>query len=157
MKKSLFVLFLCLTQVMVFAQQTTNTEWFSFKRGSFSNQYYIGSQQVSYDDFMAILSATNEQSAKMFKAGRSLSSVGTVMSTVGAFFVGYDLGGRLAGGEGNTAMLAGGGCVAVGGIIMALVGEGKIKKALTLVQNNKQTSSIEFTFSQYGLGLCFAF
>jgi len=148
-------LFLILSNIVCFSQNSAESDSLSFKRGSFSNQYYIGNQQVSYDNFIEKLSNTNEQSVKMFKNGRSVSTAGIAIGCVGAFCFGYDLGGRLADAEGNTALLIGGGCVMIGGIVMSYMGENKMKKALTLCKNNSVSFSISPT--QTGVGLCINF
>ncbi|GHT77324.1 hypothetical protein AGMMS50262_18020 [Bacteroidia bacterium] len=87
--------------------------------------------------------------------GKNLNIAGSVVSCVGAFFVGYDLGTRLGGGKGNTALLVGSGGVLAGGLILCYVGESKMKKALTLYKNNAVSFSISPT--QTGVGLCFNF
>ena len=148
-------LFLILSNTVCFSQNSTESDSLSFKRGSFSNQYYIGNQLVSYDSFMQRLGEKSEQSVKMFKTGRGVSIAGIAIGCVGAYCVGYDLGGRLAGAEGNTTLLVGGGTVLVGGIIMSYIGENKMKKALTLYNSN----SVSFSISpaKTGIGLCINF
>lgn len=84
-----------------------------------------------------------------------MSITGIVIGSIGAFGFGYDMGGRLAGGKGNTALLVGGGGVMVGGIIMYYVGEKKMKKALTLYENN--STSFYISPTQTGIGLCLNF
>jgi hypothetical protein len=156
LKKVIYAgLLLILSNTVCFSQNSAKNDSLSFKRGSWSNQYFIGNQQVSYDDFLIMLGNKSEQSVKMFKTGRSVSIAGIAIGSVGAFCFGYDLGGRLAGAEGNTALLVGGGTVLIGGIILSYFGENKMKKALTLHRNN----SISFSISpaQTGIGLCINF
>jgi len=148
-------LLLIMSNIACFSQNSTENDSLSFKRGSWSNQYYIGNRQVSYSDFINKLSDNGEQPVKMFKTGRSVSIAGVVIACVGAYGVGYDLGGRLAGGKGNSALLAGGGVVLVGGFIMSIVGENKMKKALKLHISNALSFSI--TPAKTGLGLCLNF
>jgi hypothetical protein len=156
LKKVIYTgLFLILSNIACFSQNPANNDSLSFKRGSFSNQYYIGNRQVSYDDFIKNLGNTGEQAVKMFKTGRTVSIAGIVIGCVGAYGVGYDLGGRLAGGKGNSALLAGGGVVLVGGIIMSVVGENKMKKALKL--HNGNSTSFFISPAKTGLGLCLNF
>lgn len=148
-------LFLIVSSVVCFSQNSAENDSLSFKRGSWSNQYYVGEQQVLYDDFIRILGDRNEQAVKMFENGKGVSVAGVVIGCVGASFFGYGLGTELAGGEDNTAMLVGGGIVMFGGIILSYVGENKMKKALRLSKN----SSTSFTVSpaRTGLGLCINF
>jgi hypothetical protein len=148
-------LFLILSNVACFSQNSEENDSLSFKRASWSNQYYIGSQLVSYNDFIKKLGDKSEQSAQMFKTGRNVSIAGIAIGSVGAFFFGFDLGGRLAGGKGNTTLLVGGGTVMAGGIILSYLGENKMKKALTVHKSN----SVSFFISpaQTGIGLCVNF
>jgi hypothetical protein len=156
LKKVIYAgLFLILSNTVCFSQNSAENDSLSFKRSSWSNQYYIGNQQVSYDYFIERLGDSSEQSVKMFKTGRNVSIAGIAIGSVGAFCFGYDLGGRLAGAEGNTALLVGGGTVLIGGIILSYMGENKMKKALMLYQSN----SVSFSISpaQTGIGLCVNF
>ena len=89
----------------------------------------------------------------MFETGKSVSIAGIAIGSIGTFCAGYDLGGRLAGAKGNTALLVGGGTVLVGGVILSYIGENKMKKALTLYKNN----SISISPAQTGIGLCINF
>ena len=148
-------LFLILSNAVCFSQNSAANDSLSFKRGPWSNQYYIGDQQVSYGDFIQRLGDKSEQSLQMFQTGRSISIAGIAIACVGASCVGYDLGGRSAGAEGNTALLAGGGAVLIGGIILSYIGENKMKKALTLYNNN----SVSFFIGPVhnGIGLCINF
>jgi len=156
LKKVIYAgLLLILSNTVCFSQNSAENDSLSFKRGSWENQYYIGNQQVSYDDFVKKLGNMSEQSVKMFKTGRSVSIAGIAIASVGAFGFGYDLGGRLAGAEGNTALLIGGGGVLVGGIILSYFGENKMKKALTL--NKSNSASFSISPAQTGIGLCINF
>lgn len=123
----------------------------SFKDGVWGFQYYLNNQQASYNDFKAVLNNSDPQLANMFSQGKNLSTAGTVFGSIGAFCLGWDLGARIAGSKGNTAMLAGGGGVMVGGIIMYYVGKGKMKKALSLYE--KGNTSVNVDTSDLGLAL----
>jgi hypothetical protein len=154
LKKVIYAgLFLILSSMACFSQNSAEDDSLSFKRGSWSNQYYIGSQSVSYDDFIAKLIGKSEQAATMFKTGRSMSIAGIAIGSVGAFCFGYDLGGRLAGGKGNTTLLVGGGAVMAGGIILSYLGENKMKKALTLYKDH----GLSLSFGVTGSGMGFSF
>jgi hypothetical protein len=156
LKKVIYAgLFLILSSMACFSQNLAENDSLSFKKGSFSNQYYIGNQSVSYGDFITKLSDKSKQAVKMFKTGRSMNIAGMVIGCIGAYGVGYDLGGRLYGGKGNTALLVGGGSVMVGGIILSSLGEDKMKKALTLYK--KQSLSLSFGVTESGVGLSFNF
>ena len=155
-KKVIFTgLLFILSTVACFSQNSVENDSLSFKRGSWSNQYYVGSQQISYDDFIKKLGDNNEQSVKIFKTGRSVSIAGITIGSIGGFYCGYDLGVRLAGAEGNTTMLIGGGAALVGGIILSYIGDNKMKNALKLRKNN--SASLSITPAQTGIGLCINF
>jgi hypothetical protein len=142
--------------VPVIAHAQERTSDLSFKNGGWSYSYYIGEQQVPFKTFMERLEE-NEQTASMFKSGKNLGITGTVISGIGAYCFGYDLGGRLAGEKGNNIMLIGGGGVMAGGLIMALIGKGKMKKALRLYKDeNKETSMmLNISSSELGISLYF--
>lgn len=154
MKRIFLILLVMFAPVVLMAQQ--QAEDLSVKSGSWSYNYYIGNQQISYDAFMEKLSG-NQAAAGMFKSGKSLNVTGTVIGSIGAFCFGYDLGTRLGGGKGNSAMLIGGGGVMVGGMIMSLVGNGKMKKALRLYNGKNNTTSMELNINPSGLGVNFYF
>jgi len=153
MKTVILSLLFLITPVVLMSQE--QTEDLSFKYRMWSFDYYIGGQNVSFDTFMDKLNSRDATAGGMFKSGRNLSITGGVISSVGAFCFGLDLGTRFVGGDGNTALLVGGGGVMVGGIIMYYVGEGKMKKALTLYGNN--STALYFSPTPNGVGLCINF
>lgn len=101
------VLFSILPQV-VFAQLPQKE--LSLKTGAFTIKYYEGTDQISYNEFINKLNQ-NREAAKLFNQGKNLSLAGNIIGCVGAFCFGYDLGTRIAGGDGNTGLLVGGGIV----------------------------------------------
>ncbi len=168
MKKSIFLSFCLLIGFYLHGQESEkafNSEVFtvqneernlSFKSTIWSYNYYIGSQRVSYDTFRNKLNESNVINVNnMFNSGKNISIAGNIIGSIGAFCVGFDLGTRLGGNKGNTALLAGGGGVMLGGIIMYYAGAGKMKKALTLYKDNVATLYVSPT--QTGIGLCFNF
>ena len=125
--------------------------------GLWSYKYHIGDKVVSSAEFKQELQL-HEKASKMYKSGNALNVTGTVLGGIGAFVVGYDLGSRLGdGSKGNTALLASGGVGLAGGIILYYIGEGKMKKAITLYNNSKQTSSLTLDTQGLGVRLCWAF
>lgn len=126
----------------------------SYSYRTFRNNYFIGHQQVASETFMEKL-GENPQALKKFKSGRSLQVAGDIVGGIGAFCVGFDLGTRLGGGKGNVALLAGGGGVMVGGIIMMITGRNKMNNALTLYKNGK--TNLGFNLGDSGVGLCLNF
>lgn len=157
MRKFLFITFtLLLSFVAVNAQTETSEKELRITSGGWGYNYFVGNEKQSAKGFMEILKQ-NEHAHKMFKAGKNLAVTGTVIGSVGAFFVGYDLGGRLGGGKGNAGMLVGGGIVTAGGIAMGLIGESKMKKAVKLFNDKKDASNLQIELSPYGMTLAFNF
>ena len=68
---------------------------------------------------------------KQFKSGRTLYTTGTVFGVIGSVPFGWCLGTMLAGGEVNTAVLAASGGVMVGGMLVALSGQNKMKQTIS--------------------------
>jgi hypothetical protein len=156
LKKVIYAgLFLILSNVACFSQNSAENDSLSFKRGPWSSQYYIGDRQVSYNVFIKKLGKKSRLSAKMFKTGRSNSFTGVAMGYVGSYCVGYYLGTRMRGAEGNTALLGGGGIMLIGGIILSYIGENEMKKALALY--NRNSTSFSIGPAQTGIGLCINF
>ncbi|MCL2097147.1 MAG: hypothetical protein FWH23_00105 [Bacteroidales bacterium] len=153
MKTVFWCLLFMITPIVLIAQEQMGD--LSFKAGTWGHNYYVGSQQVSFDVFMSELNTQNAAVGNMFKSGKNLSVVGIVVGSIGSFCFGYDIGTRIAGGKGNTALLIGGGGVMIGGIIMYYVGEGKMKKALTLHKNN--STALYITPTPIGISLCLNF
>ncbi|GHT79519.1 hypothetical protein AGMMS50262_23320 [Bacteroidia bacterium] len=154
-KSVLFSLFL-ISVCTVRAQKLS--EDLNIKPGTWGYNCYIDSKQVSLDDFVAKLNSINAEVGSMFKTGKKLNMAGTIISCVGACFVGYDLydlSTRLCGGKGNTTFLIGSGGALAVGIILYYVGASKMKKALTMYKNNAVSFSI--SPAQTGIGLCFNF
>jgi hypothetical protein len=156
LKQMVFITFvLLIAPFSIIAQE--QSEDLSFKSGTLTYNYFVGDQSVSYAVFREMLTNRNEELANMFNAGKNLSMTGTVIGSVGAFCLGYDIGTRLAGGKGNTTLLAGGGAVMGVGLILYYVGEGKMKKALTLCKNEGNNTSLTINPNYSGLGISFNF
>jgi hypothetical protein len=137
---------LCLP-LLVVAQ--TPSDSLSFKSNMFGYSYYAGSLQISSASFMQSLN-TQPDLCKMFQNGKTMSITGAIIGCVGAYCFGYDLGSRAGGGKGNDKMLIGGGIVTVGGLVLGLIGEGKMKKAVKLYNNNTISMYLETSLN----GLC---
>lgn len=154
LKLTLCLLFVSASQVSV-AQD--NLPVLSYGSNGFSYNYQSNGRSVSYETFLAQLNQQSDLSAQLFKSGRSLAISGTVVGSVGAFCFGWDLGTRLAGGDGNLGMLIGGGSVMVIGLIMGNSGENKMKKAIELYRDRQQEVSLSFGTTSSGFGLCLNF
>lgn len=126
----------------------------SYSNGVYQNGYKIPPYQVQ-----EIMSADKE-ALKRYNGGRTLYLVGRTIAYPCAFLLGWDLGTRIAGGEGNGALLG----VGVGGLavgfILSNLGDNKMKTSVQLYNSkiNKETSyQIDFGFTQSGVGFCMKF
>ena len=98
---------------------------------------------------------------QLFKSGKSVSTVGSVLAFVGALPFGYSIGYMGAAGETdetNLAMLIGGGAVMVAGILIGSTGGRKMKKAMANF-NSVLTfrPEVHFGATNYGVGIALAF
>jgi hypothetical protein len=153
LKCSLFALLLAPTSIAAQEQ----SEELSFKSGTWAYQYYAEDQPISYTAFKERLASRNKDLASMFHSGRSLSIVGNVIGGIGAFWFGYDIGARFVGAKGNTALLIGSGAVMSAGIAMSYVGEGRMKKVLTLYKHKDSVASLIVIPGYPKFGICFNF
>lgn len=151
---TLTVLFCLLTAMN--AQSDNQSTQLQLSSGFWGTTYFVGNEKVSAKDFAEALKPDKE-SYKMFKSGRTLNTIGMVFGGVGGFCVGWDLGSRVGGGNGNTGLLIGGGVVAVGGIIFGLAGESKMKKAVKLFNGRDTAWEFQLEPAQEGIGLCLKF
>ena len=129
----------------------------NFKSGRWSYEYYAGDQAISYAAFEERLARHDQDLASRFCSGKNLSIVGTVIGSIGAFCFGYDIGVRLAGVEGNTPLLVGGGIVMSTGIAMSYAGEKRMRKVLTLYKRKDSVASLMIHSGYSGLGIRFNF
>lgn len=98
---------------------------------------------------------------QLFKKGKSVSTVGSILAGVGAVPFGYSIGYMGAAGETdetNMAMLIGGGAVMVAGIIVGSMGGRKMKKAMANY-NSALTfqPEVHFGATNYGVGIALVF
>lgn len=95
---------------------------------------------------------------QLFKSGKSVSTVGSILAFAGALPFGYSIGYMGAAGETdetNLALLIGGGVVMVTGIIVSSFGGKKMKKAMANY-NSALTFLPEFHFGATDNGIGFA-
>jgi hypothetical protein len=137
--KKMLTLVLCLMATLTLNAQTPQLE---VKSTSWGYDYRVDGASVGIQSFRSQM-GNNPEALKMFNSGQTMATTGTVIACAGGFALGYDLGGRLAGGKGNNGMLIGGGAVSVLGVVLALSGESKMKKATELYSNDERTWNIE--------------
>jgi hypothetical protein len=102
--------------------------------------------------------AGNSDALRQYNSGRALFVTGQVIAYPCAFMLGWDLGARLGGGSeaGNNALLAVGTTGTVVGLLMAFIGDNKVKNSVSLY-NSKAGTVIDIGFTQTGIGLCMRF
>ena len=103
----------------------------------------------------------NGEALKTYNSGQALGIVGIIFSGIGGGLVGYDLGTRLGGGEGDGTLLVVG-AVSIGvGVGFALFGDAKVKKSVALynskLSNNSISYQINFGVTQTGIGFSMLF
>lgn len=102
----------------------------------------------------------NTEALQQYNNGRSLYVAGMIIAYPSALLMGWDLGTRLGGGEGNGILLGVGITGTVVGLIMGLTGESQIKQSVQLYNSKASNTSlyqINFGFTQTGVGLCMQF
>lgn len=157
MKKTAFIVTVLLfIALAVSAQSTTSDNQLRMTPGFWTYSFYVGDQKVSHTEFTNVFKQ-NENAYKLFRSGKTLTTIGTIIGSVGAFCVGYDLGSRLGGSSGEPGLLIGGGIVVIGGVAMGLIGEAKMKKAIKLFNNKDSAYDLQFNVSPFGVGLCMNF
>jgi len=140
-KKTCLFLVGIILSIGVFAQSEL-----SYKNGVLKDGAKISPNQVR------TLMEKNTEVLSQYNSGRTLFVAGQVVAFPCAFLVGWDLGARLAGGEGNTALLVGGAVGTVAGLVISLAGEGKMKKSVSLY-NAAKANRKEQVIHQINLGL----
>ena len=98
--------------------------------------------------------ATNSEALALYNSGRSWLVTGQVIAYPSAFLLGFDLGTRLGGGEGNNTLLAvGAGGTAVG-LIIGFIGQNRIGQSVSLYNStvNNVSYQVNFGFTQSGIG-----
>ena len=107
------------------------------------------------------LMSDNSEALNIYNRGKSLNLVGKIIAYPSAFMLGWDLGSRIAGGEGNNTFLAVGAVGTAVGLIIGISGENRIKKSVLLynskASNNALSYQVNFGFTQTGIGFSMQF
>ena len=143
MTKKIFLLIISITfSIGVFAQSELN-----YKNGVWQNGEKI------YPTKVRTLMAKSDEALGLYNSGRTLYVAGQVIAFPCAFLVGWDLGARLAGGEGSNVLLASGAVGTVIGIVMSVAGEGKMKKSVSLYNAAKTEKKEQVIIQEINLGM----
>lgn len=125
---------------------------------SWSGKISVGGVTIEDDMLDRYFSPEDFQ---LFKKGKSVSTVGSILAFAGALPFGYSIGYMAAAGETdetNLALLIGGGAVMVTGIVVSSLGGKKMKKAMANY-NSALTFQPEFRLgaTANGIGLAIVF
>ena len=159
--KKLFILVLCMMFAhALFAQEITTKENSSIPQGvmtynPWSGKISVGGVTIENELLNNYLS---QEDIKTYKGSRTCMLVGGIVGIVGAVPFGWSIGTAIAGAKPNLGMLIGGGVAFVGGIVVSLVGEGKVK---SIVNKYNSTFSFQpqfqFGATDNGVGLALVF
>jgi hypothetical protein len=125
---------------------------------SWSGKISVGGVTIEDDMLDRYFSPEDFQ---LFKRGKTVSTVGSILAFTGALPFGYSIGYMGAAGETdetNLALLIGGGAVMVAGIVVSSSGGKKMKKAMAKY-NSALTFQPEVRFgaTNYGVGIALVF
>ena len=148
------VFFLFLAGIAVSVSVSAQSE-LTYNNGVFQNGTKIKPEQVR-----GVMSG-NSDALQQYNSGRSLFVTGQVIAYPCAFLLGFDLGTRLGGGEGNGTVLGIGAAGTIVGLIMAFSGEKKIKNSVLLYNSNASNKAVSyqvnFGFTPTGVGFSMRF
>lgn len=147
-----------------------STPYYGPGRLSLSNKGFmvrvddVAGNELSDETLEALLT---EDEMGTFRGMRVMSNIGRITSTVGApifgFGLGWGLGNLIVGGYMSpfaTSMMLIGGSVMIPGLIVGLIGDGRIRSVLDDYNHRNGYSyspTIEFGATPYGMGLTFNF
>ena len=156
MKKLIFSFFVSITLcISTSAQSELIYKSNFFESGVFQNGTKLKPKQVRE------VISENSEALDLYNNGRTLLVAGCVISYPCAAMLGWDLGVRTGGGEGNGTLLAIGAVGTVVGLIMGISGEKKMKNSVQLynskASNNAVSYQVNFGFTQTGVGFSICF
>lgn len=152
---------LCLAAILLLSHCVLRAQspTLEVRNGTWGKTLYADGVQVDKQTFSGHMQQQNEAAARMFRSGRSMEGWGTALGSIGAFCVGYSLGYMIGGGDLEPMLLAGGGVVMAGGIVLSICGVKKIKKSINLYEESCKGTpvSLRLDISPAGAGLCMVF
>jgi len=152
-------LFVCIPMLL---QAQEPIDLLRLKSGFWGLNYFMGDQKVPYDSIIAKLNSDRQLTEK-FETSNTIRICGNVVSGIGSFLVGYDMGGRLFRGNNmnsgvktnNGKILYTGVALLLSGLIVSGICEVQMQKALT--QHNKKTIRLQVKPAEEGLGVAIVF
>jgi len=129
------------------------------KNGFFNTGIYVGDKKLTPIQVRQLYDGNIEALSK-YNSGRTFGIIGNIIALPSAFIFGWQLGSSLGGGEINKEVLAISGVGTAVGMIMALVGDGSIKKSVKIYNSkieNENSVQLNMGFTTSGIGLCLSF
>ena len=161
MKKTVLSIFVLIFSLTVLFGQTPN-DTISLNKVFGSYQFYQNNKKVSLSKLVKIMQP-NEQAYKEIKAAQTTNILASIIGGTGAFMLGWQVGGSLAGAEFNWVL----GGIGAGLVVVSIPISNKFNKqaksAVELYNEGLKTSSklpkaqLNFTCSKNGLGLVLKF
>ena len=153
------VFFLFLTSIALCISVSAQSE-LTYKSEVFQSGIFQGGTKLNASQVREVMSG-NDEALGQYNSGRTLFVLGQVISYPCAAMLGWDLGTRAGGGEGNGTLLAVGAVGTVVGLIMGFSGEKRVKNSVLLynskASNNSVSYRVNFGFTQTGVGLSMCF
>jgi len=160
MKKTLFICALLFVCSSMFGQ--TNNDSIIMKKVFSGYQFYQNGKVLNMTQLTSIL-RTNEEAYKEFQSGKSSYTLATIISCVGGFMTGWQIGTVIAGGEPNWGMAGAGIGLCVVSIPITNKFYNKAKVAVGTYNGGQTTNSIfkdselKLGFTGNGIGLAMTF
>jgi len=126
-----------------------------YKKGLWQNSVWQDDKRIKPSQIKTLMS-TNNEALLQYKGGRSLLVTGQIIGGIGGVMLGWDLGNRVSGEEGNAILLGVGAVGFSAGMIMIFSGLNKMNKSLELYNsriNNNVSYQINLGLTQTGIGL----
>lgn len=105
---------------------------------SYKNGIWKDGQKLSTEDVRSVM-ANNSEALKLYNSGKTLKIFYYIVGLPSAYMLGYDLGGRLAGGPGNSTMLIAGGIGTAAGLILSFAAESNSKSPYSYTTPGQKT------------------
>jgi sRNA-binding regulator protein Hfq len=140
---------------------------YNITKQGFSTMYWYGTEAISKAEFLSAL-RTNQRAFNQYNNGKTLKNFGYVLYLPSALVVGWELG-LLIGRDGNeiefdnpllnfsTPAIVIGGVGFAGGLAMVLVGDNKMNKSISILNDSNRDVSLNFNINPSGAVLVFNF
>lgn len=139
MKNLLLAFVLFFVSGSAFSQK--NNPPLTFKNGFWGWQFKKGDEKLKPGQVADLLDA-NPEAARLFSSGRTNYTISSIIGSIGGFMFGYTLGTSLGNGKPNWMVGGIGAGLIVASLPLSIVSTNKVKKAITLYNEDGQTGSL---------------